>query len=229
MKKALFPLKILITAGPTREFIDPVRYISNPSTGEIGYSLARFAFNKGHKVMLLSGPTHLKPIKGVKIIYFETALELKKEVDTYFKWSDCLICSAAVGDFRVSRASAAKIKKKDGMNSLCFKKNPDILLSLRKKKKGKIIIGFALETDNLIANAKDKLRAKKLDLIVANELSTSNMPFGNKKLTAFILSKEKIDKYTMVKKDKLARIILDRVENLCYSLKNKKEAERDKT
>ncbi|MBI4846054.1 MAG: phosphopantothenoylcysteine decarboxylase [Candidatus Omnitrophica bacterium] len=212
--------KILITAGPTREFIDPVRFISNPSTGAIGYAIAGIAAKKGKEVILLSGPTYLKPPPNVKIFYFESALDLEKLAGKYFKWADCFISSAAVSDFRPRLKEKEKIKKKNGINSLLLVENPDILKSLAAKKKDKILVGFALETENLLKNALLKLREKNLDLIVANKLSSAHSPFGTARVNAYIIDRRGCKKYDAVNKVKLARIILDRVEQICYSFKH---------
>lgn len=217
-KKNILPsLKILITSGPTREFIDPVRFISNASTGTLGYEIAEEAKQRNHKVILFSGPTHLKPLKNIKVISFDTALQLKKEVDKYFTWADCIICAAAVGDFRPKIRFSHKIKKEKGLKKLILIKNPDILKGLGKRKGKKILVGFALETENLIINAKKKLKEKNLDFIVVNMLSLRHLPFGNKRVSFVIVDKEKTEEFKDIEKSVLARIILDRVEKLCYS------------
>ncbi|MCG2711933.1 MAG: phosphopantothenoylcysteine decarboxylase, partial [Candidatus Omnitrophica bacterium] len=168
MKKKQAKYNILITAGPTREFIDPVRFISNPSSGTIGYLLAQSAKRRGNNVVLLSGPTHLVSPKGVKTVYFSSALELKKCADRFFDWADCIICTAAVADFRPAKAINSKIKKDKGLQQIKLVRNPDILRGLGRRKKNKVLVGFALETENLIENGLKKLKSKNLDLIVAN-------------------------------------------------------------
>ncbi|RKY36191.1 MAG: hypothetical protein DRP78_04285 [Candidatus Omnitrophota bacterium] len=215
--------KILITAGPTREFIDALRFISNPSTGRIGYLIAENACKRGYEVILLSGPTSLLPPKNVKIVYFESALDLKEKVDKYFLWANWIIFSSAVGDFRPVRKLKNKIKKSQGAPALKLVKNPDILKELGSKKADKILVGFALETNRLIENARLKLEQKKLDLIVANQLSEHNFPFGNGKLSAALISENRVEKFEQIKKIQLASIILDRIEHLCYNLNNIEE------
>jgi len=223
MKKKRTSFNILITAGPTREFIDPVRYISNLSTGTIGYLLAKQAQLQGHKVVLLSGSTHSMKLPGIKIVYFNTALDLKKQVSKFYSWADVIICAAAVSDFRPLYTYKNKIKKKSGFSRLQLIPNPDILKELGKKKKDKILIGFALETENLIKNAIAKLKQKNLDLVVANLLSKRNSPFGAGSVCAGIISSGQIDRFSRISKHKLARIILDRAEKLCYSFNIQKK------
>ncbi|MFH1061479.1 MAG: phosphopantothenoylcysteine decarboxylase [Candidatus Omnitrophota bacterium] len=214
MKSNKPALNVLISAGPTREFIDPVRFISNSSTGTIGYLLAKTAKQMGHKVVLLLGPSNLKPIPGIKTINFISCLDLKKQMDNYFDWADWIICSAAVGDYRPVSIAKNKIKKTQGLNQLKLKLNPDILKTLGKKKKDKILVGFALETQDLLKNAKAKLKAKNLDLIVANQINSKQNPFGSGLISAALIDSARTRHYDNVSKSKLARIILDRISAL---------------
>jgi len=161
-------MKILVSAGPTREHIDPIRFISNPSTGEMGYLLAEYAVREGHAVTLISGPVHLVPPAGVRLVNVETAEEMLEAVLKYFPESEVLIMSAAVGDWRPRFKEAAKLKRKKKW-FLELVPNPDILKEVAKvKKERQKVIGFALETENLASNALKKLEEKKLDLIVAD-------------------------------------------------------------
>lgn len=161
-------MKILITAGPTREYIDPVRFISNPSTGKMGYMIAEFAAAKGHTVVLISGPTSLRPPAGVECIYVEKTHEMLEEVLKHFPGTDCLVMAAAVSDWKPHTESSSKIKEKKSWQ-LKLIPNPDILKEVSKiKRENQKLIGFALETENLYCNAKEKLKEKKLDLIIAN-------------------------------------------------------------
>ena len=187
MRKRYSAYNILITAGPTREFIDPVRFISNPSTGIIGYLIAAYARKRRHKVILLSGATHHKPLPGVKTLFFTSALDLKKLAGKYASWADCIICAAAVGDFRPRRKVPYKIKKQNGFFNLLLEKNPDILEGLGKKKNNQILIGFALETGDMVQNGLKKLKDKNLDCIVVNELSAKSNPFGQGLFNTFII------------------------------------------
>jgi phosphopantothenoylcysteine decarboxylase / phosphopantothenate---cysteine ligase len=211
MKAKKSSLNILISAGPTREFIDPVRFISNSSTGTIGHALAKTAKQLGYNVVLLLGPSNLKPIPGIKTVNFISCLDLKKTMDNYFEWADWIICSAAVGDFRPRSIAKNKIKKNQGYLQLELIKNPDILKTLGKKKKNKRLVGFALESRDLLENAKVKLKAKNLDLIVANQISAQKNPFGSGLTSAAIIDFNNVKHYHNVSKSKLARIILDRI------------------
>ncbi|MBU0634854.1 MAG: phosphopantothenoylcysteine decarboxylase [Candidatus Omnitrophica bacterium] len=220
MKKKGRQLKILITAGPTREYLDPVRFISNASSGTIGYLLAEQAAKRRHKIVLLSGPTCLRRPAKVKCVTFESARQLKAEVDRYFNWADCVIAAAAVGDFRPNNISRQKLKKNRNNLTLKLVKNPDILKALGEKNRGKnkALVGFALETNSLYRNARLKLKSKYLDFIVATKLSSKQLPFGDRPINGAIISRSCIDKFRRMSKTRLARIILDRVENLCYIL-----------
>ncbi|MDH5173925.1 MAG: bifunctional phosphopantothenoylcysteine decarboxylase/phosphopantothenate--cysteine ligase CoaBC [Elusimicrobiota bacterium] len=158
----------LITAGPTREYLDPVRYISNASSGKMGYVLAEVAQRRGAEVILISGPTNIKPPEGVNTIFVESALDMEKEVVKYVPRSDVVIASAAVSDYRPEKREKEKIKTKLQKKSINLVRNPDILGKLGKQKDAKCLIGFALETKALEKNARQKLKEKNLDMIIAN-------------------------------------------------------------
>ena len=163
-------MRVLITAGPTREWLDPVRFISNPSTGKMGYLLAQLAEKRGHRVTLISGPTHLSPPEGTKFISVEAGREMEKEVLKYFPSSDILFMASAVSDWRPQRKSLKKIKK--GIKKekkLSLVKNPDILRKIGElKRKGQILVGFSIETENFVENGGKKLKEKNLDYILIN-------------------------------------------------------------
>ncbi len=207
-------MRILITAGPTREFIDPVRFISNSSTGFFGYEIAKAAVRRGHKVTLISGPTFFVAPKGVKFVSVITALEMRTAVNKFYPSSDCLIMSAAVVDYRPAAPVGKKIKKAKNQLTIKLKKNPDILLEAGKKKGKRILVGFALETENLIANAKEKLRRKNLDFIVAASLRGKNDPFGDKKAHFVIIDRRGKVKNVACAKRKLSNIIIDKTESI---------------
>ncbi len=226
MKRLSLPRNILITAGPTREFIDPVRFISNPSTGTIGYALAALAAKKKHNVVLLSGPTGLDSPKGVAAVPVVSARDLFWQAKKYFGWADCVIAAAAVSDYRPEHYLRGKMKKTAARTTLRLIKNPDILKYIGMRKKNKVVIGFALETGRVVSNARRKLKAKNLDFIVANRLSLRENPFGCGRHSVFIVDREKVKSYEGVTKEMLARIILDRAMELCYSLQ-KKEGRRN--
>jgi len=218
-KKSIRTRKILITAGPTREPIDPVRFLSNISTGYMGYELARLASRrKTYDITLISGPTDFKPPASVKFIRIETAIQLYKNVHRELKKNDILIMTSAVSDFRPAVVYKKKIKKEKVL-TLKLVKNPDILGSISKKeRKGKIIIGFALETDNILASARKKLKNKKLDLLIANKLDRQNVPFGKGPKDVYLLDRQgRVKKLKKVTKIFIARAILDTLEQLCYT------------
>ena len=160
-------LTFLITSGPTREYIDPVRYISNESSGKMGAALCGAALKGGHKVIFISGKAQYYPSGKAEIINVISADDMFKAVKKNFKRADIIIGAAAVSDFKPASFSKSKIKKKNVL-TLKLKQNPDILAYCGKNKKGKVVAGFALETDDLIKNAEKKLKDKNLDLIIAN-------------------------------------------------------------
>lgn len=209
-------LRILITAGPTQESIDKVRFISNLSTGRMGYEMARKALGRGHRVILISGPTNIIPPKGAEFISIKTALQMRDEVKKYLKRCDCLIMTAAVSDFRPKKVSTKKIKKANLKHlSLELVENPDILFEIGKRRNGKILIGFALETENLIKYAQAKLKEKNLDLIVASQLRPGDDPFGEKKVQATLISRGgAVDKLKRLRKSEVADRVLKRVEKI---------------
>ncbi|MCM8771992.1 MAG: phosphopantothenoylcysteine decarboxylase [Candidatus Omnitrophica bacterium] len=191
-------IKILVSAGPTREYIDPIRYISNPSTGKMGYLIAEYAKKNGFDVILVSGPTHLKPPENVKFIKVETAREMQKEILKYFPKVNFLIMSSAVCDWRPYRRFKKKLKRKKEWN-LKLVPNPDILKSVSKiKKENQKVIGFALETDDILKNAEKKLKEKKLDLIIGN--TPDFFGDGKKSEIYFIFKNGKIIKRKLTKK-----------------------------
>ncbi|MFW6035765.1 MAG: bifunctional phosphopantothenoylcysteine decarboxylase/phosphopantothenate--cysteine ligase CoaBC [Halothermotrichaceae bacterium] len=202
--------KVLITAGPTREPLDPVRYLSNYSSGKMGYELARAAVNRGAEVTLISGPTNLQPPAGVETIFVENAQTMNKEVQINFKEKSTIIMTAAVADFKPAEFNENKIKK-DYLDYLTIelKPNPDILAGIgQKKKDDQLLVGFAAESKNLIANAQRKLNKKNLDMIIANEVS--NM--GSDQNQATVLTEDYIEEIPMISKAELADIILDKIK-----------------
>ena len=164
--------KILITSGRTKENIDPVRYLSNNSSGKMGYSLAQAAVDLGAEVILISGPTDLKIPNGLKnFISVESALEMYEKVNEYFEDTDIFIACAAVADYRAKEYKNEKIKKSDSDLVMELVRNPDILLEMSKKKEKQLLVGFAAETNDIRENALKKLKKKNLDIIVANNAS----------------------------------------------------------
>jgi phosphopantothenoylcysteine decarboxylase/phosphopantothenate--cysteine ligase len=162
-------MRFLITAGGTREYIDPVRFISNASSGKMGYALARAALKAGHKVTLITAPTTLKPPAGAKTIHVENAAQMFAAVKEHFARCDSLIMAAAVADYTPTRPARTKLKKQATKLTLELKPTPDILKwAGRQKRRGQMLVGFALEDKDLRANAERKMRQKNLDMMIAN-------------------------------------------------------------
>lgn len=203
---------VIVTAGPTREPIDPVRYISNHSTGKMGYAIAEKAANRGAKVYLISGPTYLSPPKGVNIINVMSAKDMYGKIMEYYDRADIVIKSAAVADYAPAEISSQKIKKSDNELEIKLAKNPDILYELGKIKGDKILVGFAMETQDLINNAKEKVKKKNLDFIVANDLMTEGAGFAHDTNVVKIIDKNgDIESLPKMTKLELADVIIDKV------------------
>lgn len=204
--------KVLVSAGPTIAPIDPVRYITNRSTGKMGYAIAKEARDRGAEVILVSGPTNLEPPKNVKIINIKTNEEMKKEILQNFKWADIVIKSAAVADYKPKEYSKEKIKKGEGDLNICLTRDNDILKFLGEIKTHQVLVGFAAESDNVLENAERKLKNKNLDFIVANGITSSDTGFGSEDNKVVILSKnnEKLELEKMSKK-KVASNIFDMI------------------
>ena len=207
--KSLFGKKVLITAGGTKERIDPVRYISNDSSGKMGYALAEDAVKKGAEVILISATTALPIPNGVKMEYVESAREMQEKVLNHFSSVDIAIMVAAVSDYRVKEPATQKMKKTDDKDeiTLTLVKNPDILKQLGSlKKEGQTVIGFAAETHQVIEFAKQKLVKKNADFIIANDVSDQSIGFGSDMHQVTILSKngeeillQKVSKHLLAK------------------------------
>ena len=180
---------LLVAAGPTRERIDPVRFISNHSTGAFGYEIAGEAKRRGFKVVLVSGPTVLKPPAGVRLIRVETALEMRSAFLKEFEKADSAVMAAAVSDWRVRTPAKSKIKKAGGCQTLELVESPDILSEAGRRKGKRFLVGFALETEAFEVNARGKLKAKNLDIVVANKLSTAKDVFGSGKTDVLIIDR----------------------------------------
>ena len=206
-------LRILVTAGPTHEPLDPVRYISNPSSGKMGYAVAEQAKARGAEVVLISGPTHLKPPFGVDFKACKTAGEMNSLVQECFPECDVLVMSAAVGDFTAEKLEKEKIKKtnREGQ-TLNLVPTKDILMEVSKIKTQQFVVGFAAETQNLIQSALEKLRNKKLDLIVANDISAPGIGFqsDNNQVT-LVDSNEQVENLPRMAKQEIANILLDKI------------------
>ncbi len=229
LRLRLRPLRILITAGPTREYFDPIRFISNSSTGILGFALANFALKRRHRVTLISGPTYLSPPKKAKFVSVTTALEMKNAILKNLNDCDCVIMTAAVCDWRPSKFFSNKIKRGKTSPTLKLLENPDMLALAKRKSRNsrRIFVGFALETKDLVKNSYEKLRRKNLDLIVGNLVKKDKSPFGEGIKNWVIIDKEKRRiKVKSKTKSQLARIILDSVEGLCYKIIRKSRIKR---
>ncbi|HHV72231.1 MAG TPA: bifunctional phosphopantothenoylcysteine decarboxylase/phosphopantothenate--cysteine ligase CoaBC [Clostridia bacterium] len=209
--KDLTNKRVLITAGATREAIDPVRYITNHSTGKMGYALAEMAKRRGADVILISGPTNLVPPPGVTVVKIKSAREMAEEVFRYFDQVDIVIKSAAVADYRPAVAVSHKIKKKDEDLIIELSRNPDILYELGKRKDKQVLVGFAAETDNLLANAQEKIKKKNLDFIVANDVLVPGAGFGyDTNIVKMITPDGSIEEYPLMSKEEVANKVLDK-------------------
>ncbi len=204
---------ILVTAGPTREPFDPVRFISNRSSGKMGYAIAEAACSRGAKVILISGPTTLSAPAGIDIINVETANQMHDEVIKYADQADVIIMSAAVADYRPRTVSSQKLKKDQDSITIILDKNPDILAEIGKnKREDQIIIGFSMETENLLENSIKKLRSKNLDFIVANDVSKEGAGFGtDTNIVMIIDASGSIKEFPLMSKREVADVILDEI------------------
>lgn len=214
--KDLLNKDIVITAGPTREAIDPVRYMSNRSSGKMGYSIAENAVNRGAKVSLISGPTSLEAPKGVNLIKVESTEEMLEAVSKVFDKCDVLIKSAAPSDYKPEEFSPSKIKKtgenKDNL-TIKYIKNPDIAAYFGNKKNQQIIVGFAAETNDLYENSLEKLNKKNLDFIVANDVGKEGAGFDvDTNIVSIIDRNGQKEDYPLMDKKEVAKIILDKVK-----------------
>ncbi len=208
-------IKVLVTAGGTQEFLDPVRFIGNASSGKMGYALAEAAKLRGAEVKLISAPTLLPFPNGIKIISVVTASQMREEVIKNFSLTDVLIMAAAVGDFRSKKLEKQKRTRANGQWDIQLVPNADILLEVGKQKKNKITVGFSIETENQIIKAKEKLRKKNLDLIVANDITLKNSGFCSDTNKAIFIDKNsKVEKLSLLSKKELANKILDKIQNI---------------
>jgi len=202
--------RLLITAGPSREPLDPVRYLSNRSSGKMGYALARAAVRRGAEVVLVSGPTALECPSGVRIIQVTTAAEMHAAVIREFGTASVVVMAAAVADYRPVVIADQKIKRGKGAIELSLEPNPDIIKDLGSNKNGKVLIGFAAETQDLTANAAKKLREKNLDMIVANNVTEAGSGFDGDTNVATILDRKGLTQsLPLMSKDELADRIYD--------------------
>jgi len=209
-KKDLAGENFLITAGPSREPLDPVRYISNRSSGKMGYALARAALRRGATVALVSGPTALEPPSGARLIEVNTAAEMRDAVLKEYPHSSAVIMAAAVADYHAVAPSGQKIKRGVGDLELRLIPNPDILKELGQNKDGKWLVGFAAETENLTANAQKQLHEKNLDIVIANNVAEEGSGFdGDTNVGTIIDRTGAVRSLPLMSKDDLADCIYD--------------------
>ncbi len=203
-------LTVMVTAGPTVEPIDPVRYITNRSTGKMGYAVAGAAAGRGAKTLLISGPTVLKPPDGVELINVETAAQMYEAVMKRYPDVDIVVKTAAVADYRPKDASSQKLKKHEGPLSLALVRNPDILAELGGKKNKQVLVGFAAETSDLEKNSLQKVTGKNLDFLVANDITQAGAGFGSDtNIVKFVYPDGAVKQMPLMDKTVLARRILD--------------------
>lgn len=208
--------RVLVTAGPTREYLDPIRFISNKSSGKMGYACAQAAQHRGAQVTLISGPTSIQPPQFVDIIYVETAGEMYDNVVNHADNADIIIMAAAVADYRPQESQSHKIKKTENDLILHLQRNPDILMELGARKKDmQILVGFAAETENEISNAQDKLRKKNLDLIVVNNVLQEGSGFDvDTNIVTLIDKNGAVETLPLLAKFDVANAILNKVSEI---------------
>lgn len=204
--------KVLVTAGPTREAIDPVRYITNHSTGKMGYALAKAAMYRGADVTLVTGPTSIKKPDFVKVVEITSAAELYRAVCERAPEQDIIIKAAAVADYRPAVVADEKVKKSDGVMSIALERTEDTLKKLgMEKREGQFLCGFSMETEHMVENSRAKLEKKNLDMIVANNLKVEGAGFGTDTNVVTILTKDGELSLPVMSKDEVAGRILDEI------------------
>ena len=207
--------KVLVTAGPTQESIDPVRYITNHSTGKMGYAIARHCMMRGADVTLVSGPTNLNPPPFVTVIPVVSAKEMFDAVTSHAKEQDIIIKSAAVADYRPATVASEKMKKSDNALALDLEKTEDILKYLGEhKKESQFLCGFSMETENMLDNSRAKLVKKNLDMIVANNLKQTGAGFGTDTNIVTLITKKDEQELPILTKDEVAKAIVDKILTL---------------
>ena len=213
--KDLAGKRVLVTAGPTRESIDPVRFITNRSTGKMGYAVARAAAYRGARVTLVTGPVNLKPPMFVDVVPVESAREMFEAVTSRSGEMDMIVKSAAVADYRPGTVGEEKIKKSDGDMSIALERTDDILGWLGShRREGQILCGFSMETQNMLENSAAKLEKKHVDMIVANNLKVSGAGFGTDTNVVTFITKDGAEELPILTKDEVAHRLLDRLMGL---------------
>ncbi len=224
--KDLKNLTVLVTAGPTRERLDPVRYISNFSSGKMGYAIAENAIERGADVILVSGPVSIEPPKGVKLVKVESTLDLLREMTKLAPKSDLVIQSAAPSDYRPALFSETKMKKQDGSDMVIrMVENPDVAAAIGKsKREDQVFVAFAAETNDGVKNAREKMLRKNADMVVLNDVTKPGAGFGVDTNIATIITIDDLHELEIMPKAELAGVILDNA----LSLLNQKKQRRDR-
>lgn len=211
-EKDMDGMRVLVTAGPTQEAIDPVRYITNHSTGKMGYAIATNAMLRGANVTLVTGPTNIKKPPFVNVIDIKSAQDMFEAVTSHSEDQDIIIKSAAVADYRPSNVSDEKVKKKDGDMAIPLERTQDILKFLGEhKKEGQFLCGFSMETQNMLENSRAKLAKKNLDMIIANNLKVTGAGFGTDTNIVTMITKEEEIELEIMSKSDVAKCILDQI------------------
>ncbi|MFH1857734.1 MAG: phosphopantothenoylcysteine decarboxylase [Candidatus Omnitrophota bacterium] len=209
---------ILVTLGPTWEFIDPIRFITNRATGTLGYQIAQEGLRRGHRLTCVAGPTTLTPLSGVRWIPVVSAEEMYRAVAAVFPKADALVMTAAVSDYRAAKRFPAKLKRRSRQIFLPLVQNRDVLKEMSQRRRHQVLVGFALETERVERQALKKLREKELDLLVANVLNYRHDPFGAGPVSGYFLWKDgRCQKVARVSKKRLSRILFDAIEALIAS------------
>ena len=210
--KDMAGIKLTVTAGPTREKLDPVRFLSNNSTGKMGYAIAKMAMLRGADVTLISGKVSLEPVPFVKMVDIVSAEDMYNAVIKSAKDADIIIKAAAVADYRPSDVSEEKIKKKDGDMSIPLERTKDIIGTLGSSKRdGLFLCGFSMETEHMLENSKKKLTKKNLDMIVANNVKVAGAGFGTDTNVVTVITKDAVEELPMMSKEEVADALLDRI------------------
>ena len=212
-EKDLRGLRVTVTAGPTQEALDPVRYLTNHSTGKMGYAIAREALLRGAEVTLISGPVNLKPVAGARMVNTLSAQDMFEAVQKALPRTDILIMAAAVADYRPAAVSDEKIKKREGDMSISLERTPEILTWVSQNRHaGLFVCGFSMETQNMLENSRAKLQKKHLDMIVANNLKTQGAGFGVDTNVVTILTPQETRELPLMGKDQVAQRLLDSIK-----------------
>ncbi|MCQ2549770.1 MAG: bifunctional phosphopantothenoylcysteine decarboxylase/phosphopantothenate--cysteine ligase CoaBC [Lachnospiraceae bacterium] len=210
-EKDMVGKKVLVTAGPTMEKIDPVRFISNHSTGKMGYALAKHCMLRGAEVTLVTGKVAIEPPMFVKVVNITSAKEMYDAVLEHFPEQDIIIKAAAVADYRPTNPAEEKVKKKDGDLSIQLERTDDILKALGERKTKQFLCGFSMETENMLENSQAKLAKKNLDMIVANNLKVQGAGFGTDTNVVTIITRDEVKELEIMSKDDVAKHIVDEI------------------